>query len=419
MGLFLRGATCSRRMFFAYALVLLSFSGGGCGDDGGAEGPADGAATYDAPLYMLMSNVYLDEDRTVYLVPMPSLDVDEVSLRDGREFSGVANFEAIGGRLLVSSGESPIITEYAISDDFGWQEGETVSFGEFPLEDNANFFYQYIVDEHHMYMPFEGYKRVVWDPTDLEIDMVMDDTTLEPEIDGLPIEAAGNRAGIRYEGAVMMPFFYHDENWFRFAPVSHIAVYDPQTHEEEKVIEAPCAGLAIASQDEDGNTYFSSWDYGPLLALYGMGPAPCTARVTPDRELDDAFTTDFTAWTGGRYAINFVYIRDGWGLANVCLGENFEIAEDATEIDADHQETIWNDENWQVWKIDLENERAEPFDQVDVKSSGWGSVKIDGRSFMTVPYEDGGRTKIYEIDDEGNVTEHLDVEGDASFIRVR
>jgi len=55
------------------------------------------------------------------------------------------------------------------------------------------------------------------------------------------------------------------------------------------VIEAPCAGLAVVSQDEDGNTYFSSWDYGPLRALYDMAPGPCTARVTKDYELDEAF----------------------------------------------------------------------------------------------------------------------------------
>lgn len=409
------------RSGFYYSFAFLSIGAlVACGGDGTNRSAQNGApASFEAPLYMLMSNVYLDDDRQVYLTPMPSLEVDSVSLDDGREFSGVANFEAVGGRLLVSSGESPIITEYTISDDFEWTQGETVSFAEFPLEDNANFFYQYIVDEHHMYMPFDGYKRIVWDPTDLAIGVVMDDTTLEPEIDGMPLAAAGNRSGIRYDGAVMMPFFYHDENWFRFAPVSYVAVYDPDTHEERKVIEAPCAGLAVASQDEAGNTYFSSWDYGPLLALYGMAPAPCTARVTPEHELDEAFTTDFTAWTGGRYAMNFQYVRDGWGLANVLNAENLEADFDASEIDPDVQDAIWDDASWSLWRIDLVQGHAEPFDPIDVPSFGWGLQKIDGRSFLSVPYDDGARTKFYELDDEGDVTEQLDVQGDASLLRVR
>src|SRR5687768_821973 len=129
MGTFQFHAPYSRKAWIpacALGLIAISVCAAACTDDPTAASP-DGTATYDEPLYMLMSNVYLDEDRTVYLVPMPSLDVDDVSLDDGREFSGVANFEAIGGRLLVSSGESPTITEYAISDDFEWREGETVS----------------------------------------------------------------------------------------------------------------------------------------------------------------------------------------------------------------------------------------------------------------------------------------------------
>jgi hypothetical protein len=294
-----------------------------------------------------------------------------------------------------------------------------VSFGAFPLADNANFFYQYLADDHHMYMPFDGYKRIVWDPTELEIETVMEDTRLATEVGGMPLEAAGNRSGIRYPSQVMMPFFYHDEDWYQFAPVSPIAVYDPQTHEESRLIEAPCAGLAIASQDEQGNTYFSSWDYGPLLALYSLAPPPCVARITADHELDESFTTDFTAWTGGRFAINFRYIRDGWGLANVFHQERLGADFSTGSVDAKVQDQIWNDENWSVWRIDLANQEAHPFDAVDLPSFGWGIVEIDDRSILTVPYGEGARTKFYELDAQGNASERLDVVGDATWLRVR
>jgi len=390
-----------------------------CSDDSLGASEGGSAATYDEPLYMLMSQVYVEDDRSVYLVPMASLEDDDVALEDGREHSGVANFEAIGGRLLVSSGESPTITEYRISDAFEWEQGATISFAEFPLEDNANFFYQYLVDDRHMYMPFDGYKRIVWDPTSLELGEVMDDTMLEPEQGGLELEPAGNRSGIRYDGPVMMPFFYHDEDWFQFAPSSYIAVYDPETHREDKLIEAPCPGLAVASQDEDGNTYFSTWDYGPLRALYELGPAPCAVRVTPDLELDDAFTTDFRAWTGGRYVMNFYYARDGYGFAAVLHDERLGYDLDAAEIPEGLFDDIWDDTHWRLWKIDLANETAEPFEQVDVSSFGWSIVKLDGRTFMTVPFDDGNRTRFYELDADGDVTLHMEVPGDASVIRVR
>jgi hypothetical protein len=404
-----------RRTRIGALVVSLSALGApACSGEARVAGTAGGG-----PVYALMSQVYTDDGRTVYIAATHSIDTGEVSLDGAHEFPGVANFEAIAGRLLVSSGDAPIITAYEIDDALDWHEGQTVSFAAFPLEDNANFFYQYLVDEHHMYMPFDGYKRIVWDPTELEIETVLEDTRLVPERNGMPIEAAGNRSGIRYPSRVMMPFFYHDEDWYEFAPVSPIAVYDPQTHEESKVIEAPCAGLAIASQDEQGNTYFSSWDYGPLLALYGLAPPPCVARITADHELDESFTSDLTQWTGGRFAINFRYIRDGWGLANVFHQERLGVDFTGGSIDAAVQDQVWEEENWSVWRIDLANQEAHPFEAVDLPSFGWGLVEIDGRSILTVPYADSSRTKFYELDGSGNASELLDVVGDATWIRVR
>ncbi len=38
---------------------------------------------------------------------------------------------------------------------------------------------------------------------------------------------------------------------------------------------------------------------------------PCNVRLTPDGELDEEWTTDFTDWTDGRYVNNFRYVGDG------------------------------------------------------------------------------------------------------------
>ena len=385
---------------------------------GGDDSTIAGAqAGMDGPVYAMMSTVYADTgDRSVYFAVTSSLDVEELPLDQAREFGGVANYSAVGGRLLISSGEAPTITAFDIDDAMEWHERDTLGFGAYPLSDNANFFSQHLVDEHHMYLPYDGYKRIIWDPTDFEIDGVMEDTNLELDRDGLILEPAGNRSGICYDGHVMMPFFYHDEEWYEFAPSSPIAVYDPETHEEEQVVDAPCSGLAIASRDEVGNTYFSPYDYGPLLPLYGLGPMPCVARLTPERELDVDFTTDMTQWTEGRIVNNFRYIRDGWGLANVFHQERLDVDLDAP-MTAEIQDQVWEEANWSVWRIDLENGEARPFDAIEVPTFGWNLMEIDGRSFLTIP-SDGG-TVIYEMDADGNLSEHLTVTGDASWIRVR
>jgi hypothetical protein len=77
-----------------------------------------------------------------------------------------------------------------------------------------------------------------------------------------------------------------------------------------------------------GNTYFSLWDALPKRALYGQGPAPCVARVTPEGVLDEGWHPNLLEWTGGRHTLVFRYARDGKALGNVLhheeLGVSFE-----------------------------------------------------------------------------------------------
>jgi hypothetical protein len=374
------------------------------------------------PVYLLSTTVFgADEgnDRTVYMSLSNSLVQPTFSLDEALELPGVANSETIGGYLYISSGEEPLITRYSITDDLRWVEEDEVSFAAYPLADNANFFYQYMVDDETMYLPFDGYKRIIWNPSAMEIVGTMEDSALEPEVDGLTLEAGGNRTGVRYEGGrVMQPFFYHDEDWYNFGPTSPIAVYDPVTHEEASVIEGPCPGLAVPSQDEAGNTYFSSWDYTPLFALYGEGPAPCVARVRPDRTLDEDFTTDLTDLTDGRYVMNFRYVRDGWGLADVLYHEELD-ADFSGELDPTVLDQIYEFTNFHLWRIDVERGTAEPYEDVGASSFGWSTASIDGRSYLFVPQDGGERTKIFELDDAGAASEVYEGVGVASWSRVR
>jgi hypothetical protein len=142
--------------------------------------------------------------------------------------------------------------------------------------------------------------------------------------------------------------------------------------------------------------------------------------VTPDHELDESFTTDFTEWTDGRLVTNFRYVRDGWGLANVLYPETFENTDFSGAIDPVVLDEFWNAEHWKIWRIDVERGRAEPFEGIDVEAGGWSAVEVDGRSFLFVPYDDWGKTRVYELDESGGVSTHFDLLGDASgFMRVR
>lgn len=403
-------------------MLIASASSMGCGDDNGGAA----AGTFDGPVYAMMTQVYANDDRTVYVSLTNGIDFDRLSLEGAREFGGVANLAAFSGRLLISEGEAPIIREFDITDDLQWIERRSLSFGAYPLGDNANFYAQFFLDDHTVYLPYEQTRRIIWDPSEMMITGTAEDSALALTIvedeRTLDVVEGGNRNGVRYDGPVMQAFFYVDDDWFFHGSWSAIAVYDETTHAEIDIIEAPCPGLSIATRDEHDRTYFSAWGYAPTLALYGIGPEPCVVRVTSDRRLDTDFTTDFTSWTDGRYVNNFRYVGGGFAIANVLHHEALTGADWEGPYDPAIVDLIWESgPHWRLWIFDMENEEAHLVEGIDVDiSSGAQFAVLEGRTFVFLPYDDWNRTKVYEIDDEGVATERYDTPGDVfKWIRVR
>lgn len=390
---------------FLFTSLLL----GACGDDGGSgPGPGD-----EGPVYVMMTQVYTVDDRTVYFSLTDSLDVDGVSFADAHESPSVANFSAIGGKLYISSGEQPKITQYEVAADHSLEETGQISFAAFPFEDNANFFYHYIVDENLAYLPYDVTKRIAWSPKDMAI--LSDETRSEMSlVDGaMMLEGGGNRSGVKYpSGQVVQPFFFHDENWLDYGASSRIVTYDKTTHDEARVQTSACLGLSITTRDEAGNTYVSSNNYSPVKKLFAAGPAPCVERLAPDGTLDAAWTNDFSALTGGRYSMNFRYLANGLAVANVLDAETLD-ADFTGPYDAMVEDQIYEDGKFRLWMFDLEANTAKPIEGIDLPAAAGGQTAvIDGRMFLFVTFDEYGQTRIYELSETGVATKKLDVAGD-------
>jgi hypothetical protein len=394
----------------AYALALAA----GCSGSGSGAG----TATATDPLYAMMVQVYTPDDRNVYVVLTDSVDVTSISLEDAREFPGVANFAPIGGRLLVSDGGEPKITEFSIDDAHQWSEGRTVSFAQYPLSGNANFYYQFIVDEHTAVLPYDGTKRIIWDPATMAITGSLDDTALVARETGLVLEAGGNRNSVHYDASVMQTFYYHDEDWFDYGSQSHVAFYDPNTQREQGIIDVPCPGLSLATRDEAGNTYFSNWGL-PTPSLTGQRPATCVAKVGPDHSLVAAI--DPRTFTQGRVVSNFRYIGGGRAFGNVLHHEALGVASPA-DLDADALADLWmSGPHWRLWLFDLNQQTARPVEGIDVAmGDGAQFAVLEGRTFIFLPYDDWGRTRVYELASDGTATMRFDTVGDIfKWVRVR
>jgi hypothetical protein len=391
------------------------------GGSGGAAGAVDAGADAESgageSLYALTVTVFDPEwNRDVFVHFSNSLDLGEsIDLTKDRAFPGVANFLAHKGRMLVSSGEEPVITEYTISEELDWEEGRSVSFADYPLEDNANFYYQFQLDEHTAYMPYDVTSRIIWDPTEMTITEALQDTKIELVKDGLRAIIGGNRAGVELKGPVRQSVIYADDDYFEFAQDSYIAIYDEKTHEEKTVLTVPCPALSTATVDEAGYTYYSPWEFQGVRALFNEGPKPCFARLKPDLTVDEDWTSDLRDITGGLYVTNLRYASKGLAIANVLDHTKFDVDWEGG-YDADVAEMLKKDgDHWSVWLFDVEKKTGKRVEGVDLRINGNSSFNIvDGRMFLFAAYDDYAKSKIFEITADGKATEILDTKGTVS-----
>ena len=399
-----------------WLFVPLAFSTTACGGD---EDAVSRELSGDGPLYALHTVVFDPEyNATSYVALSDTVDLDSFSFDTAREFPGYAFVAAFDDRLLVSDGESPFVTRYDVSDALDWSDGDRLSFEKQGVTGGrAGFERHWFRDANTAYLTLDVTSRVVWDPTNFEILGVQEDSALPLERDGLAIDATFNRQPRIYDAPLLKPFFYHDEDWFEFAPTTLVATYDPDTHEEASIVEVPCPALEVPSVDEDGNTYLSAWTFGPVLSLYGVGPELCVRRIKPDATLDEAWAPDLTTWTDGRPVKVFRYLRDGKALATVLHTE---------ELDADFSQAYDPDvdteaeSHYRLWLFDLHAETAAPVDGVGEMNSGFHSATLDGRTFVFVPTEDWSATEVYEVELDGTARLRFETTGRLSdWIRVR
>jgi len=395
---------------------LLAASALGCGgneDSSHATGDADG------PVYALHTVVFDPEyNATSYVTLTDSVDLDSVPFDSAREFAGYAFVASFDGKLLVSDGESPVITRYDVASDLAWSPGERRSFEQHGVTGGgAGFERHWFRDANTAYLTLNVTSRVVWDPTNFEILGVYEDSAIPLERDGLVLDATFNRQPRIHDAPLLKPFYYRDEDWFEFAPLTLLATYDAETHAESSLLEVPCPALEVPSVDEVGNTYLSAWTFGPVLSLYGVGPELCVRRIKPDATLDEAWAPDLTAWTEGRPVKVFRYLRDGKALATVLHTE--ELSADFTgayDPDVDTE----SESHYRLWLFDLEQETAAPVEGIDEMNSGFHSATLEGRTFVFAPIEDWSATRVYEVDLDGTAELRFETVGRLSeWIRVR
>jgi|GEM_PF-5188691 len=356
--------------------------------DAGEAAPDAGS---EKSVYALLWLVLGDEDTTGYVQLTDSLDA-EPALDKAREFSGWTTMAAAGGNVLVASGDAPKLTSFPV-DNTTWGEGQTLSFANTGAT-GVGFGQIWLLNKNVGYFMLDTTSRVVFDPSELKIGEIVEETKLElTRKGGLTLGGSWHRESSFAAGDhINIPFSYYTEEGVPGPSV--IASYDPETHAEAKLTEVECEGLEVSSVDEEGNSYYSAWWIGGVGYLSGRDPAPCVVRVKPDGSIDDGWPKNFLDQTGDRPVTAWHYIGKNKAIATVLHKE---------ELDVDFSKEV--DPNlelrpYYIWIFDLKTGEAHKLEGIEESAWGFQRAQFNGRTYLLIPNQSWQATTVYELDVE-------------------
>ncbi|WP_394846219.1 MxcI [Pendulispora brunnea] len=364
------------------------------------------------PLYALLSLVSTTDSNASYVNLFDTPDITEVKFSGAREFPGASGIDAVNGKLFVSSGDAPLVMRFGITEALTWKDEGSVNFANYGSTAGlwGNGF-----GNSKGYMTFNSVERVVWDPSTMTIrGQNVAGNNLVRDRDGLLVRAAYDRALVPQGTELYWPYYWSDNDYFRFSQTSQIALYDTAADQLRSLIDAPCPGLDFASKDDDGNLYFSNWVFAVAQPAFdASAPQTCTVRVKAGQTtIDPEFRVRFPELTDGRQGAAFHYIGQGKAFFAVFHHE-------AVPAGTLPRKAI-EDNYWRFWTYDMVTRTAKPLEGIDVFAGGYRAAKVNGRTFLLLPRKDYSSTVAYELFADGTVKRLFESVGWAyQFLRVR
>ena len=345
--------------------------------------------------YIVGSTLNSPEGWNAYVAVLSELQPQTIDYGAVLEVPGRADVWVWDGKVFIAQAEAPVVSRYAVTSDLALveEEGTRLSFAAEGLA-SAQFWNAIWLTPEKAYMNNAALlEYVVWNPSTMQIVGRVAHPSIEERAGYVVRNSSTNRGSTIRDGKVYHTYYWTDENYERYAPESRIAVYDIETDELLDVIAAPCPGLDVATQDEAGNLYFSSWTGLPGLSLVLGEPTSCAVKIPAGSEqIDPSWTLSWPDITEGRHGAALRYQGGGHGLVSIFHHERVEY-DGASDAFA-----LIGTENWQTWRIDLTSRAIAPLGGIAANSGAIYVEAIGDSAYALVPTEDYQSSQIYQID---------------------
>jgi hypothetical protein len=366
-----------------------------CGDDGATIiiSQPEAVEPSASSAYIVGSTLNGPEGWNAYVAALSALVPQEVDYGKALEVPGRADVWVWDDKVFIALADAPVVSRYAVTEQLQFvEEGPRISFADRGLA-SAQFWNAIWLTPDKAYMNnAAGLEYIIWNPRSMQIVGSVPHPAIEERPGFVVRNSSTNRGAVVRDGKVYHTYYWTDENYERYEPDSRIAVYDIASDQLLDVIEAPCPGLDVATQDDAGNLYFSSWTGLPGLSLVLGAPTSCAVKIPAGSEqIDPAWTLAWPDVTDGRHGAALRYQGDGHGLLSVFHDERlqYDSSSDAFEL--------IGTENWQTWRVELGSRRAAPVAGIAANSGAIYVEPIGESVYALVPTENYQSSQIYSV----------------------
>ena len=345
-----------------------------------------------APLYGVSTISSAGDETVSYISVLDKLDGQTLDFSGSREFSGQADLWVASNEIFISDGETLEIGKYTVQDKT-FKDAGKVNFSSTGVVE-VGFWTSVFISPEKAYVFNNTAEAIIWNPKTLEIT----GSIKLPEFknrDALePFPGYSDRAAVVRGKRLFQPIYWTStENFFSYDKASQILVIDIEKDEIVETLDAPCPGLDFATQDDEGNIYYSSWVFAPPAAAVVEQPKTCIVKIPAgdDTKVETAFNVADVA--EGHEGGALRYVGNGKAVLSV-----FHLEHATGDKDV---QTVAFGPNWRFWSIDLKSKKAEAIEGIDWNAGAAYTSKVGSDTFLLVPDGDYASTTFYR--DTGSI----------------
>ena len=344
-----------------------------------------------------------DDSSTTYAKAVSSLDGQELDLTDAREFGGWSDMKVAGGWVFVSGGEEPVVERFTVNKRGQLEEAGRIGFANFA--DYADLYMHTFISDTKAYFTTDT-EYVIWNPSTLEITGTIPFPEL-PARDGIEPFATLDRGVVLRDGKLFHAVSWTDTTDYKMSDSSQIMVIDTDRDEVVDVLDVPCPDINVATDDGQGNLYFSNWVYSPAATLINAGAKACAVKIPEGSDqIEPSWTVTFDEVTGGHEGANLVFAGGGKALFSV-----FREDRNQRESDGDIFDWLFGMNSWDFASLDLETHEVTELPQLGTQGGGFYAYQIEDRMLLLAPQDDYASMAFLALDAQGEATEVLRTDG--------